>query len=270
MAFDFHSVPLEQRCFQTKSGTCSYPVSDCFFGVPASDFFGFHPLESIPLDSTGFHFYLGPKQLELFGSFLKSDYPDSTTSLHLGYSSFYRDPVGDFSPLTELLMQTKFPKLETLKLGVFELFQNSCEEYGVVGSVDLIANVAPNLKRLHIYGKCSLSRPLELPNLEHLWVVVDSQLTNDGETLDQPTVHNFLASSLPSLKDLYVNLASSDDVSYEVPTVLFAGNALPNLTTFELTGTFRHGTGDRLSDSPCLQKSITLHVNDLVELPPGE
>ena len=227
MSFTFDTVPFEQCCYQSNTGSIrNWPAGDCFFGVPKDGLYGRYSLKAIPTNATGFHFYLGEDQQTLFDSFVDSELPTATTSLHIGDSSYCFGNGRDYSRLTALLSQGKFPNLETLELGVWQLFSNSHCAYGNVGRIDGLANKMPKLKRLYVYGKCELRTPLSIPQLEVLHVVVDDPTTGiNGGTLDSLTVSNILSSSFPKLREIYVDLECDDeDVCYPVPGSMLAGD----------------------------------------------
>ncbi|SRR5579883_1060607 len=274
MSFTFDYVPIEQRCYQSTEGQfCTWPAADCFFGVPEDALYGRRPLKTIPSETTGFHFYLGADQQALIESFTESDFPAFTTALHIGNSSYGFGKGRDYSGLTASLTQVDFPKLEILELGVWQLFSNSHCAYGQVGVVDALAPRMPRLKQLYIYGKCELCSPLSFPDLELLHVIVNDPITGiNGGALDSMTVSNILSSSFPKLQELYVDLEIDDgDVYYSVPDAIMTDDLFPNLTAFELAGTFHVGEKSRLINSPTLRnKNIKLHLSEMVEAPREE
>ena len=271
MSFDFDCVPVEQRCYQFRSASFwNRALADCFFGVPPDSLYGRHPLTSIPSGATGFHFYCGADQHALIDSFIESDLAESTTSLHVGSSCFDFGNGLDYRGLTASLMQADFPRLETLELGVWQLFSNSHCVYGRVGNIDTLGTRMPALKHLYLYGHCELRTRLSLPHLETLHVVVDDPAAGiNGGPLDSLTVSNILSSSFPNLRKLFVDLEiDEDDVSYSVPDVMMTDDVFPRLTAFELVGNFHAGERQRLMNSAMLRnKHIKLHLDEMVDVP---
>ena len=266
MLFNFDSIPLNVRCYQTSKGRFqSFPLDDCFFGAPQDKLYGRMPLESLPARPFGFHFYLGANQLELFESFARSGHRDTTKSLHIGNSCYNHGNGRDYSRITEALTRHEFPCLESLELGVWQLFSNSDFVYGNVGRIDDLAKAAPNLRKLYIYGNCELSHPLFLRDLEILHVVVDSTSGINGGSLDSRTVNNLLSSNFPRLKEFYVDLGMEDEnTCYSLPESIAVSDSYPDLNYFELVGTFRLGDRQRLEDSPLFRnKSVTIHLDEM-------
>jgi len=274
MSFYFDYVPIEQRCYQSREGQfCAWTDADCFFGVPENALFGRRPLQTIPSETTGFHFYLGADQQALIKSFTASDFPAFTTALHIGNSSYALGKGLDYSGLTELLTKVSFPKLEILELGVWQLFSNSHCAYGQVGVIDALAPKMPKLKQLYIYGKCELCSPFSFPELERLHVIVNDPITGiNGGALTPVTVSNIFLSSFPKLRELYLDLEINDgDIYYSVPDAIMTDDLLPNLTMFELAGTFHVGEKLRLINSPILRnKNIKVHLSEMLEAPKEE
>lgn len=267
MSFLFDSVPHEQRCYEAHKGRFRFGSGgDCFFGVPADKDYGRRPFERIPRGTTGFHFYLGEDQQELFDSYTGSELCGSTTSLHIGNSCFELGRGRDYSRLVASLASSEFPHLETLELGVWQLFSNSHCVYGNVGRIDGLADRMPNLKKLYLYGKCELHAPLSIPGLEILHVVVDDTVTGaNGGPLDLSTVSNLLSSSFPELRELYLGLETDDNVCYTVPEAILSNDLFPNLTTIELVGTFQAGDKQRLYNSPSLrERNVRAFLDDMV------
>ena len=270
MPFSFSEIPLEKRCYQSHFGKFrSWPVGDCFFGVPADKLYGRKPLTKIPRNSTGFHFYMGSDQQSIFDSYVGSTYAQVTTSLHIGNSCYALGVGRDYTQLTEALLQCSFPKLRSLELGVWQLFSNSHCAYGNVGGIDGLGAAMPELRELFIYGKCQLQKPLSIPRLEILHVVVDDPVTGmNGGAPDVKTVSNILSSSLPNLRELYIDLESDDEnLRYVIPESLLGDNLFPRMTKIELVGNFRVGEKERLLKSPLLyNQNVKIHFNDMCEL----
>lgn len=269
MTFEFDTVPPNDRCMQTEAGQFrNWPDGDCFFGVPVDEQYGRQPLTQIPQHAAGFHFYLGTDQQALFDSYLASAWPACTRRLHIG-SSCYRLGTGrDYARLTESLSRVDFPNLETLELGIWQLFSNSHRACGDVGCLDAFTSRMPRLRHLFLYGKCELNRPLSLPHLERLHVIADDPVTGmNAGAIDASTVDHLLRSSLPRLQELYVDLETDeDDIVYAIPDSLLTGRPFPELTTFELAGLFQPGTQQHLQQTPWFNhKTIKVHLGDMRE-----
>ena len=270
MSFAFAEIPLEQRCYQSRSVKVrNWPAGGCFFGVPSDKLYGRKPLTKLPSHSTGFHFYLGSDQPVIFDSYLASNHPQTTTSLHVG-DSCYEFGIGlEYAQMTESLLQCSFPKLRKLSLGVWELFSNSHCFYGDVGRIDGLGTFMPELRELAIYGKYQLQSPLSIPKLEILHVVIDDPATGiNGGPPSVNTVANLLSSAFPNLRELYIDLEIDDDnLRYSIPDTLLADNVFPRLKKFQLVGNFRKGEKERLLNSPLLcNKNVKLHLNRMAEL----
>jgi hypothetical protein len=270
MPFSFAEIATGNRSYQSNVGKfCNWPIGDCFFGVPTDELYGRKPLVSIPGDSRGFHFYLGADQQRLFDSFLNSDLPQSTTSLHVGNSCYRLGKGRDYSQLTASLLAREFPNLKALELGVWQLFSNSHCAYGNVGTIDGLGLKMPELRNLSIYGNFLLHHPFSIPQLEKLHITVDDPVTGmNGGPLDIDSVSNVLSSSFPNLRELSVDLGMEDEtLCYSVPDSLANNNAFPQLAEFELVGTFRRGDKNRLLRSPLFQEAtVKIYVDDMLEL----
>ena len=77
--------------------------------------------------TTSFGFYdFTEAEYDLFCAYLDSPFVLQTTELSLGWTSYYRGYPQIVSQAINLLGQTKLPNLKILNLGIFLLFQNSC------------------------------------------------------------------------------------------------------------------------------------------------
>lgn len=257
MHFNIDMVPEDQRCIQSDTGQFqNYPMGECFFGARADALYGLIPFKAVPPKTTGFRFLLGGSQHFLLNSFLDSEFPKQTERLSVGSSS---DDLGsslDYSSLTESLAQVDFPNLEVLELGVWHLFCNAHCAFGQIGEIESLNSAMRNLKRLFLYGNCSLQSPLNLPYLEELQLVSDDEVTCiNGGAVDADTVSMLLSSNLPNLKKVFLDLdVYNESVCYTIPESVMMSDAFPRLTYIELCGDFREGDRDRLRNSPSLNR----------------
>ena len=203
MSFSFDHVPEQQRCYQSIWGTHrNWPIADCFFGVPSSASYGRKRFTSVPFFCRGFHFYLGADQQDLFDSYIESDWPAWTRSLHIGNSSYDLGKGSDYSRLMASLARTDFPRLEKLELGVWQLFCNSHCLFGQLGNLDGLGSRMPRLTSLSLFGNFELQEPLSIPTLERLDVQTDDPITClNGGPLDVETVQNIFRSSFENLRE---------------------------------------------------------------------
>lgn len=225
-------------------------------------------MQSVPVETANFHFYLGADQQELFDSYIESEFPATTISLHIGNSSYELGKGLDYRGLTASLAKAEFPQLETLELGIWQLYCNSHCAFGQIGNIDFLSQCMPNLKHLSVFGKFDLQSYLSFPKLETLSIEVDDPTTGvNGGELDSATVSHLLSSSFPELRELYLNLEIAGGVvCYSIPNVMLTDDVFPKLTAFEIAGDFRAGDKRLLLNSPTLRdKSFKIHLEEMLD-----
>jgi len=268
MSFTFDTLPREHRCYKRRvTEYSSWQPGDCFFGVGKRLVDSGRTLKKIPANATGFHFYLGSQHVELFKAFCDSALPASTQSLYIGNTSSYHYPGTDYHEFTTLLLQTEWPMLERLELGVWHLFCNASTMYGCVGCLDGLATAAPALKHLELCGQAELTSPLSFQRLESLsFSTADTCVGAENSQTDPQTLLHLLSSSMPMLRNLYVDLDPDDEDGpiFDLPAGLLSEGNLPQLSKLEICGRFQPKAKEALLKSPMVgRKSVKLWLDEM-------
>lgn len=270
MSFNFDTLPREHRCYKSRTTEySSWQPGDCFFGVGKGHIDSGRTLRTIPAKSKGFHFYLGSQHHELFKAFCESDLPAVTKSLYIGNTSSYHYPGTDYRAFTATLLQTDWPCLERLELGVWQLFCNSQTLYGHIGAIDGLSTVAPALRHLEICGRIELSCPTVFPNLESLsFSTADTCTGAEDSQIAPETLLHLLSHPMPMLRELYVDLDPDDDSGpiFDLPVGFPSKIRLPRLSKLEICGRFRPAAKEAILSSELnARDSVKLWLNEMRE-----
>ena len=236
---------------------------DCYFGVPVDANYGRQPLLSIPTGTTVFHFLGGLPDRPVLDALLRSPFSKAITVLNVGTSSYGENrPPLDYQGHVALLARARLPRLRWLGLGDDERFVNQSRAFGTVGDVTPLLRVVPTLEELTLCGRFELTTAVDLPALEHLDVTVDDGIMMSGGPLAAATVDHLLASHLPRLRTLELDLRFFGDSdaderrspTYTLPAALLAGTATPLLAKLTVAGRFAPTAREALAVSPLARR----------------
>jgi len=262
------NIPANHRCVQMTPGVWNLPLNYCFFGVPQSDYFGWSVLDKVPVNTRGFHFYLGADAEELILEFSKSEYPQQINSLVIGNSSFNLGGSHDYRKLIRIIENTNFPNLKQLELGVWELFHNSHSLYGTLGDISTLLKNTPNVEKLELFGLFDLPQNINLPALKQLKITQEGDLmSTDGPFISNSTLGSILETKLPALEVIEMDLLHDEDqYGYEFPETFLLGNSLPKLKNLEISGGFKPQEKERLMNSALVSRpDFSCYVSEMVE-----
>jgi len=265
-------LPKNQWFLSAKKNNGTIPYG-CKLGANAS-FRLEESFTSLPKNLKSFSFYFGPESLALIEAFIETDYVPKLECLSVGNSSWELGSGRDYSKLVIELSKKKYPSLEVLYLGIWELFHNAHAGYGYLGNItDLMSNMR-HLKTAYIFGNFELDRVLELNQLEKLYIKLDDEVTGmNGGHITQNTLDLLLASHFPQLKELVLDLdVDWDDEDnwaiYSMPETLLDGDVFPKLKSLTVIGNYSKGQLNKLLDSQLIkrtdfkiQHNITDHAN---------
>ncbi len=258
-----------QRCLQTEPGRWDLPLGDVILGVPQSEFFGWTQLEALPEDTRGIKFYLGSDCCDLIQAFVESPLPGQIERLTIGTSSYSGGRQMDYEKITEILAGVEFPSLNSLELGIWQLFHNAHGCCGKIGQITKLLKQAPRLQELALHGTFELSESLIFPELATLSIEVEGDLdyleVNRG--IGQDTLDNLLLSSFPALKEAALELYCEEgDKNYSFPDSFLSGKSTPELKQMYYTGKFRHGEHEKILNSDlCRKHGAMVSYEDLEE-----
>lgn len=173
------------RCLQTSGGSWNMPLNHVRLGVRTSEWYGWTTFDSLPNDCCGFHFYFGGSSVNLLSAFIRSEFAKTVEYLSIGNSS---DAIGkslghefeepqevtdfDFSKVISAIEHFTFPKLKSLRLGIWELLCNAHCMYGKLGDITTVLINNHHIEELEISGVFELIHPIELPNLKTLTIII--------------------------------------------------------------------------------------------------
>lgn len=245
-------------------------LKDCLFGVPADNHLRSGrrvPLQQIPSSVAGFGFYMSDHNLELARALVRTKLPQQLKTLHVGgttfshsldLSAYQTESRGEYRNLIEELSQVDFPQLESLCLGVYELYCNDGTIYYPIGDVTRILQKVPVVQQLWLCGHFELTQCGVFPELTELNVEMEDEWYPEVPPLSQASLDNLLQSELPKLDELYINLASASlSPTYEIPSDLSGAN-VPSLRKLEIVGCFSADTAKDFSESPLANRSNSI------------
>lgn len=255
------TISKNHRCVQSAPGAWNLPLDYCFFGVPQSEFFGWTILETIPVNTKGFHFYLGGEPEKLMADFSQSNYPAQLEKLAIGNSSYAVGKHQDYRNLLQLLIDTQFPNLKKLDLGIWELFCNAHCLYGKLGDITRILKNSPKIEKLGLYGQFELTTSLLFSSLKDITVILEDCTTgSNGGFISHMTLSHLLESEYPTLEAAFIDLnCQEDQYGYQFPDKFLQGQNLPKLKKLEITGGFLPKEKERLLASPIGHRSNVIY-----------
>lgn len=261
------AIPSEHRCIQSSPGAWNLPLNSCYFGVPQSEDFGWTTLEQLPDDLTHCHFFLGGEPVELLQEFAQSPFPRRLKTLAIGNSCYSIGKGLDYSQLITAISQTEFPELQSLHLGVWELFSNSHCMYGKLGDVTNLIRNCPKLVQLGLYGSFNLTQQLTFANLIDLHIQLEDPTTaSNGGFINQQTLNSILSSEYPQLREVFLDLeCEDDDYGYQIPSGFQPQESMPKLKAYELAGGFTNGSIQLVRQAFKHQPDLQLHVEEMME-----
>lgn len=147
-----------------------------------------------------------------------------------------------------------------MALGVTDPFTNAHEIHGHLGDLtERLAAASATVQTLELYGHFALTRPLRLPRLRSLSVVLDDEVTGPNvPSLDPRTVTCLLTGDLPAVTDIWLALRSydGDQIRYRLPALFLAGAGVPVLARFEVdAAALADGEAGRLRASPLSRRA---------------
>ena len=192
-----------------------------------------------------FRFELGRANVEWIEALIDDGLDVGVEALWVGMNGDADFPgrVGH-AEATAALELGRWPALRELDLGEYELLCNACDWHGTLGRLDGLLERLPALRTLRLYGHFTLDGPADLPCLETLEVLVDTQnLALEVSSLDARTVESLLASRAPVLRHASIEPIGpdEDDPVYRLPEAFLAGRSMPALESLHLCGRFGRG-----------------------------
>lgn len=245
------AVPSEHRSIQARPGKFPESVNECWFGVPSHRSRDWDVLQRIPEEATAFNFLLGNECTELFSAFARSPWARTVKSLSVGASCYYKGARVNYEDVSKIVAATKFPALERLDLGVWELFSNSHGSYGKLGDITDLFENCPSLKVLNVMGNFELSRPIAHGKLMEIVFGQDDYVTSlNGGGISNETLRHLLCGIFPNLRALEVATdIHKPAIQYSLPEEFLRGVGLPMLRKLYVSGNFGAHEEERLQGS---------------------
>lgn len=235
----------------------------CLFGVPADNHLRFGqrvPLEQIPRSVAGFGFYMSDQNLDLVRALVRTKIPQQLKTLLVGgttfgysldLSAYQTESTGEYRNLIRELSQVEYPQLESLGLGVYELYCNDGTIFYPIGDVTRILQNVPVVQELWLCGHFELTQRCVFPELTEINVEMEDDWSPEVPPLSQASLDNLLHSEFPKLDELYIDLASAAlSPTYEIPSEFLSGTDVPTLRKLEMVGCFSPDTAKEFSESP--------------------
>jgi len=261
-------IPPEQRFFTGKGARLlDYYCNDaCVFGY--GTYSNVAPLSFIPPETKGLYFYYGAGIKDLLEEILKLDLVNNLECMAIGITHNNANDYADYSEISKLLSNSHFPKLRFFEYGVDELIANEHCIYGNLGNITDVLGNMPGLEKLYLYGNFELTKPLDLPQLADLEVLMDDYVLHiNGGKISNETLQKILSSDLESIQILSLYMDFNDqNYDYSIPETFLSGQHMSKLKMFELQGKFKTGTKTTISKSEFLNNStIKLDISGLKE-----
>jgi hypothetical protein len=251
-------IPSQHRFFTgTGRSSPSYICDDaCVFGLGTSPD---RPLNFIPPETKGLYFYYGAGIKNLLEEILKLDLVNNLEYLVIGITHNNAKDYADYSEISKILSGTYFPKLKFFEYGIDELIANEHCIYGNLYDITAILGNMPNLEKLYLFGNFELTKPVTLPQLTDMEVLMDDwNLHINGGKITNDTLQHLLTSEFESLRLLSLYLDFNDEnYEYTIPQTFLTGRHTPKLELFELKGKFEIGTKLQITASAFLKSQLT-------------
>ena len=212
---------------------CSTIGQSLIIGVGPNEPLG-EQVDIIPAAPQRVLFLDAAEQVDLLRTFLASPSCQHVQHLTLGSSHLIAEQKGslDFTDAVAALAGHSLASLRSLSLGDMErLFNGHCY-YGNVGDIAPVFAAAPNLQSLEVFGRFSLSSPVQHKSITDFSAIVD-EIGVTGGPPSQSSLDNLLSSGFPMMRRLELWLEDgSDDLDFSLPETFFSGEGMPQLETF--------------------------------------
>lgn len=253
---EINQTPSNQRFFTGKGPRLRdfYCNDACVFGYGTYD--DMLPLDNIPPETKGLYFYYGAGIKDLLQEILKLPIIQNLEYLTIGITHNNAQDYADYTAISAILSSVHFPNLKFFEYGIDELIVNEGRIYGNLGDITNVLTNTPRLEKIYLFGNFELTKPLILPHLTDLEVLLnDFQLNINGGKISNATLNNILSSKFETLRLLALDLDFNDtEFDYELPDVFLNGESTPAIKYIDLEGKFKAGTRSKIRNSTFLKR----------------
>jgi len=186
-------------------------------------------------------FLEAPVQADLVRALVASPQVQTLDELFIGTAQAYPGrysreafPGYDMAQAVGALAGAHLPALRHLVLGDMEDLSGGFRLFGTVGDITPIFAAAPSLTTLGLYGNFALSAPVRHRHLEVVETLFDTYGVT-GEVITQETLDHLLASDLPALRILALDMEEGgQEADRTLPDPFLALGHLPALRQLEI------------------------------------
>lgn len=254
-----------------KSEDCIYErwnKNSCIFGISHQN----DPLPfiaDIPIQTTSINTYFGEGNLEIIEKLIQYGINEHLEYLEIGFEhANAKYGYTDYSRISNLLSNARFPKLKSFNYGTDFLLINEDGYYPYLGDLTKVLENMPVLESLKLYGVFDLNERLSSKSLTE--ISINSYWVTDDNVgfISQNTLNNLLKSNFDILEDIEIDLnifnfyINEEKCYYELDESLFQN--FPCLTSLYICGYFTFGTIGRLSKT-LLSTIQKLSLSDMRE-----